>query len=142
MENQIEKKNYLVHLSFNTYTFHSLIQLNEAQRLIDQGHNVTVLYCNNGVEYCYANDFGDKKICSMCKKLQTHWLDLLKGEFKKISYDELNITKNYNKCNELQFNYDGLQEIKNLTYKNVKIGYGALSTYISKTRNLHLAIDL
>lgn len=142
MENQIEKKNYLVHLSFNTYTFHSLIQLNEAQRLIDQGHNVTVLYCNNGVEYCYANDLGDKKICSMCKKLQTHWLDLLKGEFKKISYDELNITKNYNKCNELQFNYDGLQEIKNLTYKNVKIGYGALSTYISKTRNLHPAIDL
>ena len=42
----------------------------------------------------------------------------------------------------MQFNYDGLQEIKNLTYKNVKIGYGALSTYISKTRNLHPAIDL
>ena len=66
----------------------------------------------------------------------------IKRWVQKNSYDELNITKNYNKCNELQFNYDGLQEIKNLTYKNVKIGYGALSTYISKTRNLHPAIDL
>ena len=72
MENQIEKKNYLVHLSFNTYTFHSLIQLNEAQRLIDQGHNVTVLYCNNGVEYCYANDFGDKKKYVQCVKNFKH----------------------------------------------------------------------
>ena len=69
MENQIEKK-YLVHLSFYTYTFHSLIQLNEAQILIDQGHNVTVIYCNNGVKYCYANDFVEKKYVQCVKNFK------------------------------------------------------------------------
>lgn len=132
---------YLVHLSFHTYTFHTLILLNEAQRLIDAGHEVTVMHCDGGVSHCYANTLGDKNICKLCKKLQNHWLGLLKGNYKIVSYHDLITNDIKIKTSNIEFTYDRLADIKLLTYKNVKIGFGALSTYISKTRNMYPKLD-
>jgi hypothetical protein len=134
--------NYLVHLSFPIYSFHSLIILNEAQRLIDDGNEVTLLYCNNGVQYCFANTSGDAKICFLCKKMQRQWVGLLRGNFKAISYKDLITQDIKEKVEKLDFDYNSVNEIKAIKYKNVKVGFGALSTYISKTRNLNPEFNL
>lgn len=115
--------------------------MNEAQRLIDEGNNVTLLYCDNGVNYCFANTAGDSKICFLCRKMQKQWVGLLKGKFRAVSYRDLSTPQIDKIVEKIEFKYDGVSEIKHLKYKNVKIGFGALSTYISKTRNLNPEIS-
>lgn len=132
---------YLVHLSFPYYTYHALILLNRAQDLINQGEEVELLLCGGGVRFCYGNILGDIRMCQICKKMQDLWPVMLNPRPKVFKYRDL-IDSQMLKINDsLKFNYKGISEIKMLKYKNVQIGFGAYSTYVSKTRNIDPLLD-
>jgi hypothetical protein len=128
---------YLVQLSFPYYTYHSLIILNEAERLLQEGHQVDILTCGSGVKRCYANVSGDPSMCHVCVKMQNQWLHLLSPGARTFSYKEFLPAKQQAWP---AFVYENPEDIKKLEYKGVKIGYGAYSSYVSRTRNLNPAM--
>lgn len=132
---------HLVHLSYCFYTYHPLIILNEAHRLIEEGNEVDILICGGGVDRCYGNITGDKKMCFLCKKMQKKWISFLPSGYRLISYKDLISEKSRKNAEKHIFKYENPNEIISLEYKGVKIGYGAYSTYVSKTRNLEPLID-
>lgn len=128
---------YLVHLSFPYYTYHALIILNEAERLIEEGNEVEVLACGGGVDRCYANITGDKNMCNTCISMQKKWLGMLTKKHKARYYAEYMSSPQSN----ADFEYSNAEDITKIVYKAVKIGYGAYSSYVSKTKNLNPRID-
>lgn len=128
---------YLVHLSFPYYTYHSLIILNETERLLREGHQVDILTCGSGVKRCYANIAGDPEMCKTCVKMQRQLLKLLSAGARSFSYKEF-LPK---EAPTVEYVYQNPEDIKRLEYKGVKIGYGAYSSYVSRTRNLNPAMN-
>ena len=52
------------------------------------------------------------------------------------------ISEYYNEnTTSILFNYDSLEDIKHICYKDVNIGYGLVSTFVSFTRNISPIID-
>ncbi len=129
---------HLVQLSFPYYTYHALIILNETERLIQEGNQVEILLCNGGVKHCYANMMGDQSLCGGCKKMQKQWIDMLSPGYQVRSYADYIQPAMLEKR---QFAYDDEEEIKGIVYKGVKIGYGAYSSYLTRTKNLHPRMD-
>jgi hypothetical protein len=127
---------YLVHLSFPYYTYHSLIILNEAQRLIDEKNEVDILTCGGGVKKCYGNVTADSSMCKICIKMQRRWLKMLSGRKRIFTYKDFLLSGGPQK-----FEYQNPDDIKGILYKGVKIGYGAYSSYVSITKNLHPKMD-
>lgn len=132
---------YLVHLSFPHYIYHSLILLNYAQALINKEEEVNILICNGGVNICYANIMGNNKMCYFCKKMQKYWTNLLYPKAKVFNYNDFLSQDIIRNNKNIFFKYTSISEIKDLNYKNVQIGFGAYSTYVSKTRNIDPKID-
>jgi len=119
--------------------FISLV-MDNAETYIKEGHSVDLLYCDGkAISVCFYNAYGDKKVCQSCNMLRKYMLSFLSKEIKRkpISafYDE---SINYN---TLQFSYNSIDDIKKLEYNQVKIGYAALSTYLTITRNLKPLIN-
>lgn len=125
---------HLVHLSFPYYTYHALIVLNEAERLIQEGNQVEVILCGGGVNHCYANMMGDKSMCGGCKKMQKQWVNMLSPEHTVRYYQDYIQPE---MLKDREFTYDNEEDIKGIIYKGVKIGYGAYSSYVTRTKNLH-----
>lgn len=131
---------YLVHIGFPYYTYHSLITLNFAQGLLDKGHTVILFLCNQGVEHCYGNPMGDVLLCKYCKKIQKTRHKLLRGNYRVVNLSDYLFNSNPIQ-NEDITSYDGVEELKGLEYRGVKIGLSAYSSYVSLTRNLNPAIN-
>lgn len=128
----------LVHFSFPYYHYHSLIQLNFIQELLDKGEEVLILHCNKGVSRCYGNPMGAKKGCDSCSMLQRQKLDFLKG-----NYQTLSLTNYVDSQPRIPINLEveNLNQLKSLVYRKVKIGLAAYSSYVSLTRNLYPKFD-
>jgi hypothetical protein len=129
---------HLVHLSFPYYNYHALIVLNEAQRLIEEGNEIDILMCGGGVDRCYGNMTGDKSMCKSCIVMQKQWVKKLSPKYRVLYYKDF-IPTNHSKVSN--FEYSSPEDIKEITYKGVKIGYGAYSSYVSRTRNLNPLMD-
>lgn len=129
---------YLVHFSFPYFTQHSLIILNEVERIIEQGHQVDILTCDGGIDTCYGNITGDKKMCSICKRMQKTWIKLLSAKCRVFTYKDFVDSS----LIETNFKYNDHHQIKSITYKGVRVGLGAYSSYVSRTKNLYPKIDV
>lgn len=115
------------------------LQLDEAIEQYHQGNNVTLIYCDETIGGCNENPQFNKSICKFCKwnqkRLQKKYLP--KG-IKTIAIGEI-----INKL-EIQypkFVYNNIDEIKKIKFHDVEIGMGAVSTFISLTRNISPEID-
>jgi len=108
----------------------------------DSNHNVTLIYCDTceTIGKCYHFRRSSKLVCHLCNSYKKYFLKKLSNKINLLPLSKL--SKEKKKEIIPSFNYDSVEEIKKLSYKNVDIGYAAFSTYISSiARNLNPLMD-
>ena len=122
---------HLIYASSSSLTDpHFGILMEEAESSYREGNEVTFAYCDGVSHYCILNPHGDRLLCTACRKyarslIKKHLSQGIKRlplKRKKFSTPE--------SCP-----CQSVQELKNIVYKNVYIGYGILSNYTSITRD-------
>lgn len=100
-------------------------------------NKIFFLSCDESIGFCIENPLFNKTRCLVCKHFQ-------KNDFKNslpestdqhfvseyITPDIISI------ANNTRFDYNSIEELKLIKYKGVDIGYGAVSSYVTLTRNL------
>jgi len=133
----------------NLYYFNWQLQANVFGVVVDDltenlSDEIIFVSCKGSLLPCWSNLNGDLQKCQICKFNQKSAFN--HGNLSKIKQLYIDDYSNFSeveseflKCN--LGNYLNVQDIKQLNYNNIAIGYGALSTYISATRNLEPIID-
>lgn len=112
--------------------------LDEAFKLSQNPKNkVFFLTCGGVNRYCYSNRKGSKLICKWCQFFTTKVLSQFKN--RGVTFIKLNKFSCIN--NDFKFTYVNSEQLRNISYRNVNIGLGIMSTYISLTRNMDPKID-
>lgn len=117
------------------------VTLENAQILANEGHEVILLYCDgNPMNMCWINTCCDIKMCKMCNCFRKQ---MFKSLSEKITLMSISVffQKTIADYSDFSFEYNSIEDIKKLTYNNVGIGYAALSSYITPTRNLYPLMD-
>lgn len=106
------------------------VMIEEAFELLRDGYEVHIAYCAGDLEACYCNPEGNCGICAVCRFCSGLLYRKLGG---KCRLHPMFPGKRLH-CADV-FKYGSNAEIKALVYKGVYIGYGALSNYVSLTRD-------
>jgi hypothetical protein len=118
------------------------VVLQDVKESIAQGHEITVMTCNGTLAPCFLNNLGAERYCTLCKYNVAAGIRHLDHPMKIVKIEELVDAK---RCREIfdgqNFSYNSIEEIKELVYKGVQIGYGALSLYVTATRNREPVMD-
>lgn len=114
---------------------HNGVLLDEAEKYIREGHEVVFLLCDESYPRCFANICKDSFYCKSCK-IQQHYL--LSKLSKKVKYYSLKsfLQQPYTDYLNYKFEYNCMNDLFDIYYKGVDIGYAAASSYITLTRNL------
>ena len=128
-------KTYLFyfHPSFNQRFIGGL--LDEAILLSKENNVVYFAYCGGVCEMCTFNirgSVGVCKLCSLCTKML-----LNKYGIKAINLSAYNKSKG----DPIHFNYSNAEDLRKITYRDVNIGLGITSSFISLTRNMSPLMD-
>lgn len=115
---------------------HMGVLLDEAICMLNQGHDIYFAYCNNTINTCFSNPKGEKKICISCQSCTKHALKILSNQCHVIGLEKFKILHQ-----PIKFQYKSIKDIKKITYKGVNVGLGAVSSYITQTRNNEPIID-
>ena len=84
------------------------------------------------------NENSNKARCQLCNIYRKKLYSSLSGKINLMPIsDFINQNIDYN----IQYDFNSISELKNIEYKGVKIGYAALSTYLTLSRNLYPLID-
>ena len=132
----------LLHLSHPSWIGDNVFMLDTAQQAYDLCNDtVKILTCDSTVDICVSNPRADRAVCTWCKNYRKKLIRRLPKDIEILRYGDYYLPDNKLIVDSLTFDYDSVEMIKKLTYKNVKIGYGAFSSYVSLTRNLYPRID-
>jgi hypothetical protein len=126
---------YLIYSSSSLAYPHFGVQLEECEKLNAQGHSVTFAYCDGINNTCFKNINSNPAICKACKLGYRFSINKLS---KNIEIIPLNFTEDNLKHN---FIFNSINDIKEIKYKKVSIGYAVLSTFISVSRNPEIKLD-
>lgn len=112
--------------------------INAANERIELGDEVTIVSCDNALGICRDNYYGNKFFCRLCMQSNANlWKDDFRKKGANILYLSKLITSEDKKtASDFILDYDNVKELKSIVYKDVEIGYGAFSTYVSVTRNV------
>lgn len=113
------------------------VLLDEAEIMYQEGNEVYFGYCNKALQCCTNNMTGKKSNCELCSWSTKHALKNLSRGINRVKISDYIP----NKENKFVQEYHSMDEIKSVEYKNVKIGYGVLSSYLSHTRNNEPVFD-
>jgi len=117
-------------------------QIQAACEHIEAGDNVLYVTCGRSLGFCNDNRKGNHLQCRFCKKRQlARSKKAIKGLNSIHSIDEYTTPDDWQQANRQQFTFDTLDELKRITYEDIEIGYGALSSYVSYTRNIDAKAD-
>ena len=124
-----------------TITFNTLSILENAEEFFKQGNVVKLFYCDGkrGTT-CSANVSGNRMTCRCCNLYQKNLFAILSDGIEIIPLSKLLEEEKYDN-HPLKFEYKSVEDIRNITYKEVQIGYAALSTYLTISRNMNPLID-
>lgn len=134
-------KNVLIY-SFWQQGYQEACQIEAANRYLAEGDNVLFITCGSEVGFCNENILGCGFACKICQRAQIKRVREMVGN--KISVKSINefITEDISKyANHSQFTYDTLEGLKDILFDGVEIGYGALSSYVTYTRNIDPDIE-
>lgn len=102
----------------------------------DNGHEVHFVYCDASLSSCGINYFKSSSVCNECSINRR----LLFSKYKNISnikFIPLSSIKTKSRLySDTLFKFNSLDQIKKISYRNVNIGLGATSSFVSKTRNM------
>lgn len=117
------------------------LQLEEAIEQYNQGNEVHFLYCDDVVGGCNNNPKFDHRRCVICKMRQrNNRKKYLPKGIITYSMKEL-ATPDMLKKSKIVFHYDSQEELRKIKFNGVEIGLGAISSYITFTRNLNPEIN-
>lgn len=111
-------------------------QLDEALIAKQEGHEIIYLACDNSMGICMQNSCGSKNYCKLCMKNHKKRACKL-GLAKEFHFVSEFATKDIdNKINNFPLIYSNFKDIKRVKYEGVDVGYGAMSSYVTTTRNV------
>lgn len=120
------------------YSGNLAIVLDYANEMAEQGHQVSLVYCDSKLHHtCWHNMSSDKSICRICMRYRKL---LLKQLNHNITLIPVSAYKNRIQVHE-KYNWDTIESLKKIEYRGVKIGYAVLSSYLTMSRNLNPLID-
>lgn len=112
--------------------------IDEALIAQKQGHNVTYITCGGCLESCYSNPLKNQLFCKICIKGYKNNLSEFLGD--KVEHKTLNDFTTPEVEKEIahyDFNFNSIEELKKKIFRDIDVGYAALSSFISNTRNLN-----
>lgn len=109
--------------------------LDEAvEKTKDSNNEVLFTYCGGICEMCLFNRNGSKPLCRFCSKI-------IQRTLKEHGINNEPLTKYKGEEKDVVFTYDSAKELRALKYRDVNVGLGIMSNYISTTRNMDPLID-
>jgi len=114
--------------NFENYNF----AIDNIHKYIKNKDEVTVVFCGRGLNYCAENPLGFKKLCFRCSKITSTILKNINIEI--LSFNDLGLNI---KTGKTVFEFDSLESLKAIIYKDAEIGLAVISQYVSMTRNLN-----
>lgn len=123
-------------------TEHLGVMLDEAREAIDRGEEVLWVYCDSSLQLCSMNSKGSKAKCKRCLMYEKAGRTQVIPEIKSKPLGVYISKEIMTEVEQAEFIYNSFDDIKQLHYKDINIGYGVLSTYISLTRCNNPLIDL
>lgn len=105
------------------------------------GYDVYFVGCDKSVNFCgFQNPRGCSLLCRVCSMaMKKEIMKLVTEDHNRYHYTAISdlVTKEIvDKSNKMEFDFSNTQELKDLTYKDVEIGYAAFSSFVSLTRNV------
>lgn len=122
-------KNHLVYYNWPLRPHNFAVVLDQMDEALSAGDKVFVLYCDGGMHPCRTNRLCNDSICAAC---QFSLKQTMKSYGDRVELIPISAVRGDAKTIEV----GDLDDILNLTYRGVEVGYGAMSSYISWTRNL------
>lgn len=106
-----------------------------------EGYDVYFVGCDKSVNFCgFQNPRGCSLLCRVCSMaMKKEIMKLVTEDHNRYHYTAISdlMTKEIvDKSNKMEFDFSNTQELKDLTYKDVEIGYAAFSSFVSLTRNV------
>lgn len=104
-----------------------------------EGYEVYLVGCDKTAGICNINARGVTCKCQLCNYMTRKFSNELCRKDENYHYINLSelVTESMRKEMEgLTFEYNTVQELKDLKFHDVEIGYGAFSTFVTKTRNI------
>jgi hypothetical protein len=100
-------------------------------------NRVFFLSCDSSIGGCMENPFFNRARCKICKYFQKKNVErYLPESIEQHFVSEYLTPELIALAKNARFNYNSIEELKHIQYKGVDIGYGAVSTYVTLTRNL------
>ncbi len=112
------------------------VMIDEAIAALELGAEVTFITCGGCMDSCYSNPLMNNVFCQICINQYDDFINKHLGP--KVSHKKLNEFMDSNIELELQnYNYDfiSVEDLKRKEFKGIDVGYAALSSFISNTRN-------
>jgi hypothetical protein len=128
---------HLIHLCGPFGMWYNHVLLDVADLAYERGDTVKIVVCDSIIDICNTNRSGSWLICAWCKSYRKILFRHLPKDTEIFYYTDFYLPENKSIVESLAFEYNSVEEIKKLTYKNVNVGYGAFSTYVTWTRNLY-----
>lgn len=118
---------YLDYLELNVF--------DEAISHVEHGDNVYILCCDKSIGHCVNNPYCNSLKCNFCHRLREQMMKKYLPDFKHLTYmsnylddDKQAVSENF------KLEFDSIEELKEITFHGVEIGFGAFSTYVTLTR--------
>lgn len=134
--------NKILVYSFWAQGYQEACQLEAAKRYLINGDDVLFVTCGSKVGFCNENVLGCGIACNICQKAQIRRAKKLCDKSLDIRCINDYITQEIIDYSEKQrFEYTSLDELKDVVFEGVEIGYGAISSYVTYTRNIEPDIN-
>lgn len=101
----------------------------------DKENEVLFVYCGGVSEMCQFNLGASASLCRYCSKCTKKVIESYGVKCESLKKYEISGK------DDLNFDYSNAEELRSIKYRNVNIGLGIISGYISATRNLTPLID-
>ena len=112
-------------------------QLELANEYVAKGDEVLYITCGSSLGFCNDNRKGNHLQCVCCKKRQQlRTKRMLKGNYQMQCIDRYMTPDVWDEATRQTFHFSNMDELKAVRFENIEIGYGALSSYITYTRNI------
>lgn len=105
------------------------------------GKDVYMVNCDHSIGVCWHNPSSNKARCYFCERYRKKMVKKIPCGINVSTVSSFIDDKILDEVEKLNFTYNTIQDIKELVFMDVNIGYCCLSIYISSTRNNNPKID-
>ena len=121
-----------------SHGFQEACQYEAALQEKAKGNDVLFLYCDGSLKMCGVNRRCNNLKCAQCSlRFKSRINKLLPDTIQKRSVGSFVNEEIASLAKNALFEYDNTEELKQLNFHGVDVGFAALSSYISWTRNLN-----